>query len=264
MRALHCLLLSGVVGAGGDAGRGPGQEGRRPVDPEGRLRHARQGQAVDRYTLANGAACRSRSSPTAASCRPSTCPTGAGSMANVALGFKDLAGYTSPAYIKSNPYFGALIGRYGNRIAKGRFTLDKTTYSLDINNNPNTLHGGFSGFDSKVWAATPVKTPKTRRRQADVHSPAGEGCTPSRPSTPPCTTGYPGQPHGHRHVLAGRPQQPADRLLGDDRRADRPQPHQPRLLGPRRRGLGDDQQPPAQLNADRYTPVDRPDPDRRA
>src|SRR3954469_10154438 len=119
-------------------------------------------------------------------------PDRRGNMANVTLGFADTTGYLSPEYLKSNPYFGAIIGRYGNRIAKGRFSLDGTDYSLDINNDPNSLHGGFEGFNVKNWAATPVRTDRTVGLKLTYLSKAGEGCTPSRPSTPPCTTGYPG------------------------------------------------------------------------
>ncbi|MFE4697352.1 aldose epimerase family protein [Streptomyces sp. NPDC056738] len=65
---------------------------------------------------------------------------------NVALGFGDL-----DSYVASSPYFGALIGRYGNRIGKGRFTLDGTTYQLSVNDGVNSLHGGAKGFDKRVW-----------------------------------------------------------------------------------------------------------------
>ncbi len=70
-----------------------------------------------------------------------------GKSGNVVLGYDSLEGFTQ----KGNPYFGALIGRYGNRIAKGKFTLDGKTYTLALNNNGNSLHGGLKGFDKVIW-----------------------------------------------------------------------------------------------------------------
>ncbi|MEU0069952.1 aldose epimerase family protein [Streptomyces sp. NPDC006332] len=76
-----------------------------------------------------------------------------GRVVNVVLGFADLDGYlTHP-----EPYFGALVGRYANRIAGGRFTLDGRTYALPLNEPPNTLHGGEKGFDKRVWDVRPVE-----------------------------------------------------------------------------------------------------------
>ncbi|MBR5742776.1 MAG: galactose mutarotase [Clostridia bacterium] len=67
---------------------------------------------------------------------------------DVVLGYDDVAGYE-----KGEGYLGAAIGRYGNRIGKGRFTLDGVTYSLPINNGENALHGGIEGFNAKIWAS---------------------------------------------------------------------------------------------------------------
>ncbi|CCK30340.1 Aldose 1-epimerase [Streptomyces davaonensis JCM 4913] len=75
-----------------------------------------------------------------------------GVAADVVLGFAEPADY--PAH--PGPYFGALVGRYANRIARGRFTLDGLTYALPVNSGPNCLHGGERGFDQRVWDAEPV------------------------------------------------------------------------------------------------------------
>ncbi|MFI9818880.1 aldose epimerase family protein [Streptomyces sp. NPDC052013] len=77
-------------------------------------------------------------------------PDRRGRYANVSLGFDDL-----DDYVASSPYFGALIGRYGNRIDKGRFTLDGTAYQLSVNDGENSLHGGAQGFDKRVWDVEP-------------------------------------------------------------------------------------------------------------
>ena len=77
-------------------------------------------------------------------------PDRAGHFDDVVLGHDDAGGYFSNA-----PYFGALIGRYGNRIARGRFTLDGHTYTLATNNGANHLHGGVRGWDQQVWNAAP-------------------------------------------------------------------------------------------------------------
>ncbi|WP_419800762.1 aldose epimerase family protein [Mucilaginibacter sp.] len=76
-------------------------------------------------------------------------PDSSGKMVDVVLGYNHLKDYET--YTKNGSYFGALIGRYGNRIAKGKFTLDGKTYSLPINNAPNSLHGGPKGFSTQVW-----------------------------------------------------------------------------------------------------------------
>ena len=77
-------------------------------------------------------------------------PDKSGKKGDVVLGFN-----TVNEYIKGSPYFGATIGRVGNRIAKGKFTLDGKSYTLVTNNGPNHLHGGTKGFDKVVWKATP-------------------------------------------------------------------------------------------------------------
>lgn len=76
-----------------------------------------------------------------------------GKPGDVVLGYDHLS-----SYLTNSPYFGALIGRYGNRIANGKFSLDGQEYTLAQNNGPNNLHGGPNGFDKVVWTAKPVKT----------------------------------------------------------------------------------------------------------
>lgn len=72
-----------------------------------------------------------------------------GKLVDVVLGYDSLSGYMK----KGEPFFGAIIGRYGNRIGKGKFTLDGTEYQLDINDGPNSLHGGSKGFHARMWDA---------------------------------------------------------------------------------------------------------------
>ncbi|QLH21527.1 aldose epimerase family protein [Streptomyces sp. Rer75] len=131
------------------------------------------GTKVDRWTIENG---RTRLGVLSYGGVVQTLeiPDRHGRRANVSLGFADL-----DSYVASSPYFGALIGRYGNRIARGTFTLDGTKYQLPVNDGPNSLHGGDKGFDKRVWTVAPF------RKGADV------GLTLRRVS-PDGEMGYPG------------------------------------------------------------------------
>lgn len=96
-------------------------------------------------------------------------PDKTGELTDVVLGFDSLDKYRT-----ESPYFGALIGRYGNRIAKGTFTLNDSTYHLFINDGPNSLHGGKVGFDKKIWDITPFHTDSTSGVKLHYLSPDGE------------------------------------------------------------------------------------------
>jgi aldose 1-epimerase len=109
------------------------------------------GDKVSIYTLTNAHGVEARISNYGGVVVALKTPDRHGKLEDIVLGFDKLADYVKPG-----PYFGALIGRYGNRIAKGHFTLDGQEYTLPINNGPNSLHGGLHGFDKKVWSATPV------------------------------------------------------------------------------------------------------------
>jgi len=109
------------------------------------------GHPVDRYTLKNQHGMEADIITRGAVVTRLLVPDKAGKPGDVVLGFDTLDGY-----LKENPYFGAIVGRYGNRIAKGRFTLNDKSYTLATNNGPNSLHGGLKGFDKQLWTARPV------------------------------------------------------------------------------------------------------------
>lgn len=84
-------------------------------------------------------------------------PNVAGEFDDIVLGFDSLEAYLSDEYRQANPYFGAIIGRYGNRIAGGQFSLEGESYSLATNDGSNHLHGGDQGFDKVLWQAEPFE-----------------------------------------------------------------------------------------------------------
>jgi aldose 1-epimerase len=106
----------------------------------------RDGVAVDLYTLRNNKGVEAGICNYGGLVIFLKVPDRNGQFGDVVLGYDNL-----PDYIKDSPYFGSLIGRYGNRIAKGKFTLDGKEYTLAVNNGTNALHGGLKGFDKVVW-----------------------------------------------------------------------------------------------------------------
>ncbi len=109
------------------------------------------GKPVERFTLTNTAGVELRAISFGGIITSLRVPDRNGKPGDIVLGFDRLDGY-----LADHPFFGAIIGRYGNRIGRGQFTLDGRTYKLATNNGPNHLHGGTKGFDKVLWSAEPV------------------------------------------------------------------------------------------------------------
>jgi aldose 1-epimerase len=110
------------------------------------------GSAVEVYTLGNASGVEVRAMTYGATIISVRVPDRAGRVDDVVLGFDNLDGYLTKAR-----YFGTIVGRYGNRIGRGRFALDGSTIQLTTNNGANHLHGGVKGFDKVVWKAEPFE-----------------------------------------------------------------------------------------------------------
>ena len=109
------------------------------------------GEAIEKYTMTNANGMEISVINYGGIITNLKAPGKDGTMADVVLGFNSIDGYLTPA-----PYFGAIIGRYGNRIAKGKFSLDGTNYTLAQNDGENHLHGGNKGFDKVLWEVTKI------------------------------------------------------------------------------------------------------------
>jgi aldose 1-epimerase len=148
------------------------------------------GKPVDRYTLSNGSVT-AKIITYGGIIQELWAPDRRGRSANITLGYADIGGYT---LLRGDPptanpsYFGAIIGRYGNRIGGAKFSLDGQNYTLDANNGPNSLHGGVKGFDKFVWDAQSFKDKGVVGLKLTRESKAGEGCV----NPPTACTGYPG------------------------------------------------------------------------
>jgi aldose 1-epimerase len=145
-RTAALLLLCSAAALGlapGAAGQG--------VPKRESFGQTRDGEAVDIYTLKNRRGAEARITTYGGAVVSLKVPDRAGKFDDVVLGFDDIEGY-----LKTTTYIGSLVGRYANRIARGRFTLNGTEYKLATNNGENHLHGGVRGFDKVVWKARPV------------------------------------------------------------------------------------------------------------
>jgi len=127
------------------------------------------GIPVEIYTLTNANGIELRAMTYGAIITGLKVPDRSGHIGDIVLGFDTIDGY-----LKDSPYFGALIGRYGNRIAKGQFTLGGKTFTLSTNNGPNHLHGGVKGFDKVLWNALQAAGPEGVSVMFNRVSPDGE------------------------------------------------------------------------------------------
>jgi aldose 1-epimerase len=150
--AFALLALAGQLGCASAPAATPSElpvERRVTQAPFGRLP---DGRAVELFTLTNARGIEVRAITYGGIILSLRTPDRTGQLDDVVLGYDTLEGY-----VRASPYFGAIVGRVGNRIAGGRFTLDGRSYALATNNGPNHLHGGIKGFDKVVWEAQPFR-----------------------------------------------------------------------------------------------------------
>jgi aldose 1-epimerase len=196
------------------------------------------GRAVESFTLRNARGIEVRAITYGGIITHLRTPDRTGRFDDIVLGYDDLAGY-----LKESPYFGAIVGRYANRIANGRFSLEGRSYTLARNNGPNTLHGGTKGFDKVVWAAEPFQTDST----------AGVVLT---YTSPDMEEGYPGTLRTRvTYTLDNRDQLAVDYAASTDKATpiNLSQHSYFNLVGGARRDILDHV---LTLDADRTTPVD--------
>lgn len=112
------------------------------------------GESVEAYTLSASSGFSAEVITYGGAVRSLLVPDRHGELADVVLGFDDLAGYLAP-----HPYTGAIVGRVAGRINGSRFSLDGKTHVLPVNESPNHLHGGYRGFDKQIWTASPSRQP---------------------------------------------------------------------------------------------------------
>ncbi|MBC6459702.1 aldose epimerase family protein [Actinomadura sp. HBU206391] len=168
---LAALLAAAMTASGAAASAAsPGAARARPAIAKDLFGTLADGTKVWRFTLTNPRGVRVRIITYGGIVQTIETPDRRGRIGNVALGFATLDDYVT----KNSPYFGAIIGRYGNRIAGGRFTIDGVTYQAPLNNGPNSLHGGTTGFDKRVWAPTPRLHGDEVSLRLDYTSPDGE------------------------------------------------------------------------------------------
>jgi aldose 1-epimerase len=193
---------------------------------------------VEVYTLRNARGMVVRAITYGAIVQAIRVPDRSGRVGDVTLGYDSLSGY-----LTDSPYFGAVVGRYANRIARGRFTLEGRTYRLATNNGPNHLHGGLNGYDKVVWDAASFQRGDTVGVKFQHTSPDGD-------------EGYPGTVRAAvTYTLT-----PSNELLVEYRvTTDRPTPvnlSQHSYWNLAGEGSGDILQHVLTIDADRYTPVD--------
>ncbi|MCC7043294.1 MAG: galactose mutarotase [Acidobacteria bacterium] len=145
------VLASGVAGCGRTPAEPPPAEAPASNVERSTFGTLADGTAVERFTLSNADGVTVVLSSLGAAIHSIRTPDREGRAADVVLGFETL-----DQWVANPPFFGVIVGRYANRIAGGRFSLDGATYTLATNNAPNHLHGGTRGFDKVVWRAEPL------------------------------------------------------------------------------------------------------------